>query len=427
MREIVFDFSEDDYLPKSGFGGFEGEHNATRLTLRMPERLLAPDAIYYMIFETETTGEVIFSAPLLPEGNAVQATLPKQVMRAPRVTVHAASYRKNGEDLVKIAKSARAVLEIKYPEGEGQKELSREGGKIPGLVIESSVLPESENPVSSAALYGELSALAGEGIESAFLDEDGNLILKKKNRNRMNVGNVIGPQGEQGPQGERGPKGDQGEKGEKGDPNDSPVANALKGTASGTKVVITDISPIEHELSVQLAVLPSSALLGGEGSLMFDICGEVEYGKGYPITDRGYDGAYDNTIIRFDIDGDENNVIAIPSYDYEILSEEELYEYETVRFEYDEETEERWIYLEKNGGGIDLSDVILKTVDGDGYEKEYESNRDGTVDGVTSLYPVTTLLTDPEGVFITAEYHRDLNKAFEEIHTAIQAILKKAE
>ncbi len=198
MRELLFDLTDDFYFPKSAFGGFEGEHNATLLTLRLPERLLAPDAIYYMVFETEKNDEVIFSAPLLPQENAICVTLPKQVMVAPRVTVHAAAYRKEGEDLVKIAKSGRVVLEIKYPESEMQRELSQDGGKIPGLVIEEAVLPESENPVSSRALYDEITALEQEQLQSAYVNEAGELILKKKNRTQLSVGNVVGPQGKQG-------------------------------------------------------------------------------------------------------------------------------------------------------------------------------------------------------------------------------------
>ena len=50
---------------------------------------------------------------------------------------------------------------------------------------------------------------------------------------------------------------------------------------------------------------------------------------------------------------------------------------------------------------------------------EYIPNADGTVEGVISLYPSTTLLTDKEGVIITAEYNRDLNKAFAELYNAI--------
>ena len=52
----------------------------------------------------------------------------------------------------------------------------------------------------------------------------------------------------------------------------------------------------------------------------------------------------------------------------------------------------------------------------------YTPKADGTVDGVTSLYPVTTLLTDTAGVTITAEYNRDINKAFADIYQKLSAL-----
>lgn len=42
----------------------------------------------------------------------------------------------------------------------------------------------------------------------------------------------------------------------------------------------------------------------------------------------------------------------------------------------------------------------------------YTPNADGTVEGVTSLYPTTTLTTDTAGVLIEAEYNKDINKAY---------------
>ena len=45
----------------------------------------------------------------------------------------------------------------------------------------------------------------------------------------------------------------------------------------------------------------------------------------------------------------------------------------------------------------------------------YTPNADGTISGVTSLYPTTTLISDTEGVTIKAEYNRDINKAFESL------------
>ncbi len=42
---------------------------------------------------------------------------------------------------------------------------------------------------------------------------------------------------------------------------------------------------------------------------------------------------------------------------------------------------------------------------------EYTPNADGAVDGVTSLYPNTTLVTDTKEVAITVDYNRDINKS----------------
>ena len=49
----------------------------------------------------------------------------------------------------------------------------------------------------------------------------------------------------------------------------------------------------------------------------------------------------------------------------------------------------------------------------------YTPSADGTVSGVKSLCPTTTLMTDTEGVIIEAEYNRDINKAFAALEAAI--------
>ena len=50
---------------------------------------------------------------------------------------------------------------------------------------------------------------------------------------------------------------------------------------------------------------------------------------------------------------------------------------------------------------------------------EYPVSADGTVEGVTSIYPTTTLMTDTAGAVIDCTYNRDINKAFEELYNAI--------
>lgn len=54
----------------------------------------------------------------------------------------------------------------------------------------------------------------------------------------------------------------------------------------------------------------------------------------------------------------------------------------------------------------------------------YTPNADGTVDGVTSLFPVTELVTDTEGIVLDVEYNRDLNKAFEKQAQSIEELMK---
>lgn len=53
---------------------------------------------------------------------------------------------------------------------------------------------------------------------------------------------------------------------------------------------------------------------------------------------------------------------------------------------------------------------------------EYAVNADGTVEGVKSIYPSTTLTTDTVGALIEVDYNRDINKAFEEIRKVILSL-----
>ena len=52
----------------------------------------------------------------------------------------------------------------------------------------------------------------------------------------------------------------------------------------------------------------------------------------------------------------------------------------------------------------------------------YLPETDGTVNGVIGNGENMTLITDTEGVTITAEYNRDINKAFAELQNAIAAL-----
>ena len=54
------------------------------------------------------------------------------------------------------------------------------------------------------------------------------------------------------------------------------------------------------------------------------------------------------------------------------------------------------------------------------YKKtEYIPASDGTVEGVTSLSPNMTILTDTEGVIVECEYNKDTNKVIEKLADAL--------
>ena len=65
MREVFIDLSPDDSLKEiKVFGGYSGEHNETLLKIKLPQRLIADDFLYYY-FKFETgCGEEILSVPI---------------------------------------------------------------------------------------------------------------------------------------------------------------------------------------------------------------------------------------------------------------------------------------------------------------------------------------------------------------------------
>ncbi len=76
---------------------------------------------------------------------------------------------------------------------------------------------------------------------------------------------------------------------------------------------------------------------------------------------------------------------------------------------------------------LNVTNLQLEVDNGTGLPTEFEEpvvtayipNADGTVDGVTSLAPNMTLMTDTENTYADVTYNRDINKAFEEMYNAI--------
>lgn len=229
------------------------------------------------------------------------------------------------------------------------------------------------------------------------------------------------------------------------------VANALKGTAIGTAVAMKDVSPLPHNIGVKLssdAVTSfSSVTLKKYGKNLIDlsqIANETDT-KYTSFVDNG-DGTY--TLTKT---GSRWQTETVPVYipantpftiSAKVISQSKPFSIGIVR------TDDWWgrtlnktltepydlvgIFLyftqgEADGTYSTFTDFQIEIGTATEYEpyKEpttHKPKADGTVDGVTSLYPTTTLLTDTEGVTITAEYNKDLNKAFAEIYQKLSAL-----
>ena len=55
---------------------------------------------------------------------------------------------------------------------------------------------------------------------------------------------------------------------------------------------------------------------------------------------------------------------------------------------------------------------------------EYSVSEDGTTDGVTSLYPTTTLITNMEDAVIDCTYNQDINRAFNKLVQALNKLVQ---
>lgn len=84
--------------------------------------------------------------------------------------------------------------------------------------------------------------------------------------------------------------------------------------------------------------------------------------------------------------------------------------------------EENGTYITFKNPQIAISDTPITNYEPYIEPIEYAISADGTVEGVNSLYPTTTLATDTNGVVIEAEYNRDINKAWADLDQRITAL-----
>ena len=225
-------------------------------------------------------------------------------------------------------------------------------------------------------------------------------------------------------------------------------SNALKGNIEGTAVAIHDVSPIEHTLSVRLSGnedLESVKLLQ-YGKNIYKPKSMVPYGTVSLIEvatvneDGGIvlKGTAADSSVSYHLDlpnlpvgtyafnGTNPNV---KYYVFTLTSSGEQKTWINNFFTLDDGDRLQYLQL-RISRGVTIDDTFYvqielakKSTEYTPYiePKEYKADADGTVKGVTSLYPDMTLLTDTSGVTVRCEYNRDINKAFAAIEKAVSA------
>lgn len=238
--------------------------------------------------------------------------------------------------------------------------------------------------------------------------------------------------------------------------NKPDVANALKGTASGAVVALTDVSPLEHEIGVKL----SSDTITDFSSVTLKKYGKNLYDSTYRA---GNTGVYNGWLLR-----DENSkwtglvdIDTVPDV-FTLSTKVICGDYgtqnvaTTLRLQfYDADKNDLSLKVGTNATAENPKSVVVFNkatvpsgtkyvefhirINSAGYNTdtqielgttatEYEPYKepeihtpeaDGTVRGVTSLAPTTTLATDTAGVTIDATYNRDTNKVIENLASAI--------
>ena len=222
-------------------------------------------------------------------------------------------------------------------------------------------------------------------------------------------------------------------------------SEALKGFAQGEWVTIKDISPVEHDISVNLesdTITDYSSVklqrLGKNlvNSTDFHVNRSITITLENPLPAGTYtlsglitttastgliqavytDGSTSSgsTDCGYTSDANKRNILATKTYP-KAIAKFNIY----AGFGWNASAGHTANFvdfmIEKGSIATEFEPYIEPT--------EYTANADGTVSGIKSLCPSMTLTSDTEGVIITAEYIKDIDKAFEERLAEIEKAL----
>lgn len=273
----------------------------------------------------------------------------------------------------------------------------------------------------------------------------------------------------------KGDKGDTGAKGDKGDKGDAPVkgvdywtvddktevedavkayadgafSNALKGSKTGKIIVIDDVSPIEHEMAINVSsknliicphcnttktengitwtdngngTVTANGSATGRATFSLEIKQDcLDKSKAYTLSG----GLSDNCFVRMDLyEGAKWRKL------FDSGSKPRTIDFSTVTVAFDRvmillvitegQTVENLVFkpqLEFGATATEytpyVSDLTSVTVTENG--TEYNPSADGKLSGIKSVYPTTELSSNNPGTVISVDYNKDINKAFSEL------------
>lgn len=230
-------------------------------------------------------------------------------------------------------------------------------------------------------------------------------------------------------------------------------ANSLKGNASGESVLLPDVSPIEHIMDVKVSSKNLEKVTSGvnvtfengvatqvsadtktEIEAKFQFFQDDTYISGGIVDTLTNTGKYSYTFARpafgnrivYGINGRvEDTTVSIDISDlpegvYTISANFTNITQGSISWR-DIQIEKGSVATEYTPPVKDLSAVKLSVEGKDGI-LTYTVNADGTVDGVTSIAPSTTLTTDAEGALIECEYNKDANKVVKSLEERLAAL-----
>ena len=228
----------------------------------------------------------------------------------------------------------------------------------------------------------------------------------------------------------------------------SEAANALKGRASGNPVVLTDVSPLKHEMSISMS--EGGAILRAFGKNLLNM--EV-----FPYFDAPVDGVYTSKKYV----GTSYQPLNLPAGEYILsanikspkgmnyrlrIKDVDGNTYSLTASEAPSNGEFRYQELKVNVNGIafvsffhsgngagQTGDVQVKDVQlelgSTATEFEpfvvgatYTADENGEIKA-TSIYPTTTLIAD-DGVTVSVEYNKDINKVIENVGENVEPMVE---